>query len=131
MWINRDPFAIIVYGRAMPNILGRILGRIFDIPIGGTPPAVAFFYFVFLIPELKGNVPVLKHELKHIKQKWQLLRYGDPDRCLKIEVEAYREQLKWCASPESDAWAFAYGLSHGYNMHISTEEAHDLLTRDN
>lgn len=131
MWINRDPFAIIVYGRAMPKILGRILGWIFDIPIGGTPPAVAFFYFVFLIPELEGNVPVLKHELKHVEQKWRLLRYGNSHHRLQIEVEAYREQLNWCTHPESDAWAFAYGLSHGYNIRISTEEAHELLTRDN
>lgn len=130
MWINWKPFAIIVYGRATPRILGRILGWIFDMRIDGTPPAVAFFYFVFLIPELEGNIPVLKHELKHIEQKWRLLQYGNLEQRLQIEVEAYREQLRWCECPESEAWAFAYGLAHGYNMRISTEEAHELLTRD-
>ena len=117
--INRRPFAIIVYGRTIPRILGRLLGWIFDIPNCGSAQAVSFFWFVFLAPELKGRGDILLHELVHIKQGWRLLRYGNLDQRLQIEVEAYREQLKWVEDPKSSAWQFAGSLAWGATIILS------------
>lgn len=82
----------------------------------------------------RGDVGLLRHEETHRKQ-WlrtfglHSFRYQfDKDYRLATEVEAYREQIKHY--PDDRSWRFAEFLATKYDLALTQEEAHRLLTAE-
>lgn len=84
---------------------------------------------VLIRPSHRWDRGLLEHELVHVGQFWRTLgltgigywlsrRYR-----LACEVEAYREQLRWCASPAASSRLFARFLAEKYDLRISAEQA--------
>jgi hypothetical protein len=94
---------------------------------------VTRLFLVFIRPQYRNDVGLLQHELTHVRQFYKipligayLYRFSRKYR-LHCELEAYREQLKHYQQDHS--WLFAGYISKKYNLDISIEEAHRLLTQ--
>jgi len=88
-------------------------------------------FFIFIHPSYKDDVGMLHHELTHVKQFYRnpllhgFLYLFNKSYRLKSEVEAYKEQLKYCNPINLNH--FAYLISNNYNLNITIEEAENLL----
>jgi hypothetical protein len=89
--------------------------------------------FVILIrPAYRCDRGLLEHERVHVRQFWRnplhpLLYWLSPEHRLAAEVEAYKEQLRWCWSVEERAKTFAEFIATKYGLSISAAAAEDLL----
>ena len=91
----------------------------------------------FIRKKYREDVGLRKHEEKHIEQFWRY--YGwfpifyllSQKFRLKVEVEAYREQLKWyddgAAARSWRVQKYASYISSKYRINITKEEAEELL----
>ena len=88
--------------------------------------------FILIRPSHKDDTGLLEHEKVHVRQFWRTLGlFGigyllSKKYRLKIEVEAYKEQLKYY--PTDKKALFAYYLATKYNLDITQEEALKLLS---
>lgn len=84
---------------------------------------------ILIRPSHHWDRGLLEHERVHVAQFWRTLglsgigywlsrRYR-----LRCEVEAYREQLRWCPSPVLASRLFARFLSEKYGLQISVDQA--------
>jgi hypothetical protein len=86
--------------------------------------------FVFIRPQYRDDQGLLAHELIHVRQWYRnplfgiFYRFSKAFR-LRVEVEAYREQLKHCVYDRS--LLFAQFLSDKYDLDITVQEARNLL----
>lgn len=85
---------------------------------------------VLIRPSFKNDISLLKHELTHVKQFYRnplhaLFYNFSKSYRLKCEIEAYKEQLKYCHPININH--FAYLISNNYNLDITIEEAKTLL----
>lgn len=85
---------------------------------------------IFIRPEYKNDIGLLKHEKVHVKQWYRtiglhsfLYLLSEKYR-LKSEVEAYKKQLEY--SPR-EADLYALFISNNYNINIEKDEAKKLL----
>jgi hypothetical protein len=85
--------------------------------------AMACGPLVFIRPRYADDRGLLEHELVHTRQFWNPRKWFKGR--LWWEVEAFREQAKWC--PEDRSREFARLLSASYGFGISEEEAEKLL----
>ena len=98
-------------------------------------------FFVFIRPKYKGNLPLLEHELTHVRQFWTtfglfpFLYLLSKKYKLKAEVEAYRTQLQVYADAsypadilDAKAKAYAEFIAERYGLRITSENAYKLLT---
>lgn len=90
---------------------------------------------VAIRPACRGDRGLLEHEFVHARQWWRGLGVIHAARYwlsrayrLRAEVEAYREQLRWCASPDLAAKQFARFLVDKYDLGVTYDEALALLT---
>jgi hypothetical protein len=87
--------------------------------------------FAFIRPKYKDDVGLRKHEEKHIEQFWRYfgwfpIFYLLSERFrLKVEVEAYREQLRYCSDDRTER--FAWYIANKYRINITVAEAVKLL----
>lgn len=79
------------------------------------------------------NRALIEHEKVHVRQFWRsfglmgVLYLLSRRWRLRYEVEAYREQLRYC--PPGAAHGFARTLARKYRLRISEREAYRLLTQ--
>lgn len=90
--------------------------------------------FIFIRPRYKDDKGLLEHEKVHVKQFWRTLMlhglfYALSNRYrLKCEVEAYKEQLKYCDNPKIVRGMFASFIATKYNIKdVTTAKAYALL----
>lgn len=87
---------------------------------------------ILIRPEYKSDTGLLEHEKVHVRQFWRTLGlFGigyllSKKYRLKIEVEAYKEQLKHYATDKRNL--FAQHLATKYDLNITQEEALKLLS---
>jgi hypothetical protein len=98
-------------------------------------------FIVFIRPKYEGNLPLLEHELTHVKQFWRtfglfpFLYLVSKKYRLKSEVEAYRTQLQVYADAGypadhliDKAKAYAGFISSKYGLRVTWANAYKLLT---
>lgn len=111
--INRDPFAVVIYTDWLPKIVN-----------GGV---TLFGFLIFIRPKYRNDYGLLQHELMHVRQGLRMLLYRFEKYRLQLELEAYREQLRWSIDKAADADIFAGYLAENYGLSISKDEARRLL----
>ena len=80
--------------------------------------------FIFIRPKYKADKGLLEHEKVHVRQFWQMFPFFhwfylfDKVARLNLELEAYREQLKWCENKEASADHFAERIANGYRLNV-------------
>ena len=109
--INREPWAVVTYTDRLPAFVK-----------GG----ITLWRFVFIRPQYRDDAGLLNHELTHVRQGWRMLLYPFSKYRPQLEVEAYREQLKWCKSSVA-VDIFADYLVRDYGLSLTTEQAKALL----
>ena len=78
--------------------------------------------FIFIRPSHKDDRGLLEHEKVHVKQFWEMFPFFwffylfNPVARLNIELEAYKEQLKYCADKETSAEIFARRICSSYRL---------------
>jgi hypothetical protein len=93
--------------------------------------AITIYPFIFMKKKFKDDIGLRKHEEVHLKQFWPSFGMFWPMYLLskkyrlKVEVEAYKEQIKWYDDDRSEL--FAEYLSTKYMLDITKEEALSLL----
>lgn len=106
--------------------------------IPGGYAGITYGFVALIRPEYRLDIGLRKHEEKHIEQFWRYfcwfpLFYLLSEKFrLKVEVEAYREQLRYYPldSPVMTAWRinrFAWFIANKYRIHITVPEAERLL----
>ena len=105
--------------------------------IPGGYAGITYGPIALIRPKYEGDVGLRKHEEKHIEQFWRyfgwfpLFYLLSASFRLKVELEAYQEQLKWYDdTPTMRAWRinrFARFLATKYRIHITVLEAERLL----
>lgn len=86
--------------------------------------------FIFIRPQYRADIGLLKHEQVHVaqfKRTFGLMSilYLFTKWRLRYEVEAYREQLKWY--PDDQTAIFAAFIATKYRLNISIQQATNLL----
>lgn len=109
--IHRDPWAVVTYTDRLPAFVH-----------GG----ITLWRFVFIRTKYQGDDGLLQHELTHIRQGSRMWLYPFPKYRLQLELEAYREQLKYCRTSVA-AGIFADYLANDYWLSITTEQAKAAL----
>ncbi len=109
--IHRDPWAVVTYTDRLPAFVK-----------GG----ITLWRFIFIRPKYRGDEGLLRHELTHVRQGWRMLLYPFPKYRLRLEVEAYREQMKWYRT-NTVVEIFAHYLVNDYGLKITLDEARRLL----
>ena len=113
----------------------------FTFYVENLPPDVggeARGFVIRILKKYKDDYGIYKHELVHVKQWFRtfgihsilcskLLRPIFSWYKLRVEVEAYKEQLKHY--PDDRTELFAEYISKYYNLTITKEEAEALLRR--
>lgn len=111
MRINLWPLAIIRYTDDLPEKYGGL----------------ARAFYIKIRPKYIEDIGLLKHELVHVSQYWRSSGLSmvwarfDKMHMLDLEVEAYKEQLKYYPDDKTDL--FAEFLSTKYDFNISKDEA--------
>ena len=103
----REPLSVVAYTDRLPAFVK-----------GG----ITLWRFIFIRPKYRGDEGLLHHELTHVRQGWRMLLYPFPKYRLRLEVEAYREQMKWCRTG-AVVDIFAGYLVSDYGLSISLEQA--------
>lgn len=89
--------------------------------------------FIFIRPQYKDDFGLHEHEKVHVAQFWRLpvihsiLYFLSKEYRLTCEVDAYKEQLKYCDDSVAAKEQFASFIATKYNLNISKEEAEKLL----
>lgn len=99
--------------------------------------AMAFGPVILIRKSWKDNIPLLKHELVHVKQYYRylglmgLFYHLSRKFRLKFELEAHKVQLD--ATPvelrDKKLVAFSHNLAQHYKLNITPEHAKELLSK--
>jgi len=100
--------------------------------------AMAFGPLVFIRPSFRDSKSLLVHEVVHVKQFYRylglngLLYLFSKKMRLKLELEAYKEQLKVVdeSKRQRKTERAALFISEKYNLDISCEDVLKQLTED-
>lgn len=95
----------------------------------------ASLWRIYIRPAYKEDMGILAHETCHVRQFWRTLGFhiflkSFKWYMLKIEIEAYREQLKYppaSGNVEFYRQLYAEFISTGYGLDITKEEAYKRL----
>ena len=89
-------------------------------------------WFILIRPKYRNDIGLHKHEQVHVDQFWRLPPLLHPllytfskTYRLKCEVEAYREQLRWCETDRTEK--FAWFIANKYELDIDIDAARALL----
>ena len=89
---------------------------------------------ILIRPSKKDDLGLLAHEKVHVRQFWQTFPFFwmmfSKKFKLKIEVEAYREQLKYSVDREASARKFATFIATKYGLDVHPDLAYALLTEE-
>lgn len=107
----KNPLSVVIYTDRLPSFVK-----------GG----ITLWRFIFIRPKYRDDLGLLHHELTHIRQGWRMLLYPFPKHRLRLEVEAYREQMKWYRT-STVVEIFAHYLVNDYGLNITLDEARRLL----
>ena len=85
---------------------------------------------IFIRPSKKDDIGLLEHEKTHVRQFWRnpftyCRVLWNKKFVLETEVEAYKEQLKWCSEDRMEY--FANSIATKYGLNITKEQALELL----